>query len=85
MFHVLGDDERDRFVAGLGSIVPRGGLYCVLGDVRRDPRTAYGITPGELRRRFGEAGGWEVAFGYETVFERRYGTNPAYFVGVRRR
>jgi SAM-dependent methyltransferase len=84
MFHVLGDRERDRFVAGLGAVVPSGGLYCVLGDARSDDRAIYGITPGELRRRFGEAGEWEVVFAHETGFERRWSTNPAYFVGVRR-
>lgn len=37
MFHVLGDRERDRVVAGLGEVVRSGGLYCVLGDApRRD-------------------------------------------------
>jgi SAM-dependent methyltransferase len=84
MFHVLGDRERDRLVAGLGEVVPSGGLYCVLGDARSDDRAIYGITPEEIRRRFGGTGGWEVAFAYETGFERRWSTNPAYFVGVRR-
>ena len=84
MFHVLGDRERDRLVAGLGEIVERGGLYCVLGDAPRDDRTMYGITPDEIRRRFAAAGGWEVAFASETTFERRWSRNPAYFVAVRR-
>ena len=84
MFHVLGDRERDRFVAGLGEVVRPGGLYCVLGDARSDDRGVYGITPAELRRRFGEAGGWEVVFAYETGFERRWSTTPAYFVCLRR-
>ena len=84
MFHVLGDRERDRFVEGLAEVVQSGGLYCVLGDARTGDRAVYGITPGELRRRFGEAGGWEVAFAHGTGFERRWSANPAYFVGVRR-
>ena len=84
MFHVLGERERDRFVDGLGEVVPSGGLYCVLGDARHDDRGVYGITPGEIRARFGEAGGWEVVFAHETGFERRWSTTPAYFVGVRR-
>jgi SAM-dependent methyltransferase len=84
MFHVLGEHERDRFVAGLDEVVRPGGLYCVVGDARYDDRAVYGITPAELRRRFGEAGGWEIAFAYETGFERRWSTTPAYFVGVRR-
>lgn len=85
MLHLLGDRERDRFIAGLGSVVRTGGIYCVLGDARNDDRSIYGITPGELEERFGEIGGWEVAFAFETIFERRWSTNPAYLVGVRRR
>ena len=85
MFHVLGDRERDRFVAQLGSVVRAGGLYCLLGDARFDDRATYGITPAEIRRRFRDADGWEVVFAHETTFERRWSANPAYFVGVRRR
>ncbi|KTG27727.1 class I SAM-dependent methyltransferase [Haloferax profundi] len=84
MFHLLGDRERDRFVTELGAIVPRGGLYCVLGDARYDERSTYGISPGELRRRFSDAGTWEVVFAYRTVLERRWSSGPAYFVGVQR-
>jgi hypothetical protein len=84
MFHVLGDAERDRLIAGLGDVVRPGGLYCVLGDARRRAGDVYGITPGELGRRFGAAGGWEPAFAYETAFERRYSANPAYFLGFTR-
>jgi cyclopropane fatty-acyl-phospholipid synthase-like methyltransferase len=84
MFHVLGESERDRLVAGLGEVLESGGLYCVLGDARRDERSVYGLTPSELRSRFGAAGGWEVVFAYRSVFERRWSSNPAYFVGVRR-
>ena len=84
MFHVLGDRERDRFIEGLGEIVPSGGLYCVLGDARRDKRDLYGLTPAELRRRFGAADGWRVVFSSQTVFERRWGRTPAYFVVVQR-
>ncbi|MFB6080159.1 MAG: class I SAM-dependent methyltransferase [Haloferacaceae archaeon] len=84
MFHVLGDRERDRFVAGLGAVVRPGGRYCVLGDARRDDRTIYGLTPGELRARFDAAGGWTVRFAGETRFERRGGSTPAYFVVIER-
>jgi SAM-dependent methyltransferase len=83
MFHVLGDAERDRFVAGLADVLEPGGLYCVLGDARRDPRDVYGITPAELRERF-DAAGWEVVLAEETAFKRRWGSTPAYFVCVRR-
>ena len=85
MFHVLGDRERDRLVEGLGSVVERGGLYCVLGDARRTEREVYGITPAEIRARFRAADGWTVAFAYRTTFQRRWSSNPAYLVGVRRR
>ncbi|MDZ5811306.1 class I SAM-dependent methyltransferase [Halorubrum sp. AD140] len=84
MFHVLGDHERDLFVAGLGDVVRPGGLYCVLGDARAGEGEIYGLTPDELRTRFENAGGWEVAFEFRTVFERRWSSNPAYFVGVQR-
>ncbi|WP_436935774.1 class I SAM-dependent methyltransferase [Halovenus marina] len=84
MFHVLGDRERDRFISGLGDVVETGGLYCVLGDARYDQREIYGLSPEELRTRFGNAGGWEVVFDYRTVFERRWSSNPAYFIGVQR-
>ena len=85
MFHILGDRERDRFVDGLGDVVRPGGLYCVLGDARTARGEIYGLTPDELRARFEDAGGWEVAFAFRTVFERRWSSNPAYFVGLRRR
>lgn len=84
MFHVLGDRERDRFVAGLGEVVPSGGLYCVFGDARRAESEIYGLIPAEVRRPF-PAAGWEVIFATRTVFERRWSSSPAYFVGVRRR
>lgn len=84
MFHLLGDRERDRFVAGLGSVVRAGGLYCVLGDARVAGRPGYGISPAELRDRFDAVGGWAVVFAYETAYVRRWGRNPAYLVGFRR-
>jgi SAM-dependent methyltransferase len=84
MFHVLRDDERDRLVDGLGTVVRSGGLYCVLGDARRSGRDGYGITPEEIRRRFERTGRWSLEFGFRTLFERRHSANEAYFVGVRR-
>jgi cyclopropane fatty-acyl-phospholipid synthase-like methyltransferase len=85
MFHVLGDSERDRFIDGLETVIEPGGLYCVLGDARRRPNEVYGLTPSELRQRFETGREWTVVFAYETGFERRWSTSPAYFVGVRRR
>jgi 2-polyprenyl-3-methyl-5-hydroxy-6-metoxy-1,4-benzoquinol methylase len=84
MLHVLGDAERDRFIDGLEAVVPHGGRYCVLGDARRRKDDIYGITPGELRERFSAVDGWEIEFAVETVFERRWSSSLAYFVGVRR-
>lgn len=84
MYHVLGPAERDRLAAGLAEVVAPGGLYAVLGDARRADREFYGITPGELRARFEDRGGWEIVFSTETTFERRWGGSPAYFVGLRR-
>lgn len=84
MFHVLGDRERDRMAAGLTDVTRPGGLYCVLGDARADDRHVYGISPGEMRRRFVESGEWELVFANETVMERRWSTNPAYFIGLQR-
>ncbi|MFC5279202.1 class I SAM-dependent methyltransferase [Halorubrum rubrum] len=85
MLHVLGDGERDRFVDGLSAVVPSGGLYCVLGDARRAGGGSYGISPDELRARFRAVDGWDVVFAIRTTFERRWSSNPAYFVGVERR
>lgn len=82
MFHVLGEAERERFVDGLETVLRAGGLYCVLGDARRN-RSIYGLSPAELHARF-DRSGWSVEFVHETVFERRYSTNPAYIAGVRR-
>ena len=82
MFHILGAAERDRFVTGLETVLSPGGLYCVLGDARRNSRDVYGISPAELRGRFGD--GWTVEFVHETAFERRYSANPAYLAGIRR-
>jgi 2-polyprenyl-3-methyl-5-hydroxy-6-metoxy-1,4-benzoquinol methylase len=70
MFHVLSDRERAIFVDGLATVLDSGGLYCVLGDARRDSRSIYGITPAEVRRRFA-GDDWDVAFAVETQFERR--------------
>ena len=85
MFHVLGDSERDRFADELAAVLPRGGRYFVLGDARREEGHLYGITPGEIRDRFAAVPGeWAVVLARETVFERRWSSNPAYLVGVAR-
>lgn len=84
MLHVLGARERDRVVAGLGTVVEPGGYYAVLGDARRDPRDAYGITPAELRARFRAADGWQVVHAAAAAYRRRRSANPGYFVVVQR-
>lgn len=83
-FHVFDAWERDRLAQILTDLVPPGGLFCVLGDRRSAPRPTYGITPEEVTRRFQRAGAWERLFAYETGFQRRWGSSPAYFVGLRR-
>jgi hypothetical protein len=84
MFHILSNAERDRFLAGLADVIPSGELYCVLGDARQDQWSIYGITPRELQERLGRAGGWEIIFAFETMFERQWSRNPAFFIGVQR-
>lgn len=84
MFHVLGDRERDLFLVGLAEVVPAGGCYFVLGDARYDERHLYGVTPAEFERRCERNGHWELILAYRTVFERRWSSNPAYLVGLRR-
>ncbi|GGL22467.1 SAM-dependent methyltransferase [Halarchaeum grantii] len=85
MFHVLGDAERDRFVAGLERVLRPGRWYSLLGDARRDPSATYGVSPDELRERFERRrDGWTVEFVAETAFERRWSRNPAYVAGLRR-
>ncbi|WP_435349100.1 class I SAM-dependent methyltransferase [Haloarchaeobius sp. HRN-SO-5] len=84
MYHVLGELERERLVTELESVVPSGGRYCVLGDAPMGRRPGYGMTPDELRARFCDDGGWDLEFAHRTAFDRRRGSSPAYFVGLRR-
>lgn len=81
-FHILDEDQRDRYAAAAREILSDGGWLFLFGDVPPDPRRTYGIRPEELRERFGR--GWSVEFVTRTTFERRYSTNPAYIVGIRR-
>lgn len=84
MFHILAAQDREIFIDGLETVLAPGGLYCVLGDVRKHENGTYGITPSELRGRFRAEDGWSVEFVYETAFERRLGNTPAYIAGIRR-
>lgn len=82
-FHVLRFADRQRYVEGLSAVLDPGGLFCVLGDARPDPRQEYGISPAEFRARFRAADGWDLLGTWETVFERRYSRNRAYLGLVR--
>lgn len=84
MFHVLGDDDRARFVEGLATVLESGGRYLVLGDAHDDPTTWYGISPEELRGRFRERDGWRVEVVVDAVVERRWGSSRAYLGVVTR-
>jgi SAM-dependent methyltransferase len=84
-FHIFGDRDRDRYVEGLKAVLEPGGAFLLLGDARPEANRIYGVSPGELRARFRAADGWEVGFVRETVFERRYSTNPAYVAALIRR
>lgn len=85
MFHLFSDPERDLFIDGLAHVLEPGGAYFVLGDARYYPESVYGLSPAEIRSRFRQDAGWEIAFITESVFERRYSRNPAYFAGIIRR
>jgi SAM-dependent methyltransferase len=80
-YHVLDGRQRDRYAAAARATVAPGGYLFVLGDVPPDRRRTYGISPEELRDRFG---GFAVEFVTRTVFERRYSRNPAYLAALRR-
>jgi len=84
MLHCLGDDQRDRFVAGLEVALRPGGRYFLLCDARSDgsPESVPGLSEAELRRRFDD--GWRVEFVEPTVFERRWSPNAAYLAGLAR-
>lgn len=83
MFHLLGDRERQGFVAALARTVLPGGAYWVLGDAAEGQRPGYGITPGEIVARFARVG-WSIISAKRTIFERRQSVNDAYLVGVRK-
>jgi hypothetical protein len=60
LFHVLEDDDRSAFVAGLRAVVPPGGRYFLLCFSDRQPGVfgARRITQDEIRAAF--ADGWRV-------------------------
>ena len=60
LFHVLSDDERSPYVAGLTSIVPQGGRFHLLCFSDRQPGDSgpRRVTQDELRSSFAE--GWAI-------------------------
>lgn len=44
MFHILAAQDRDGFIDDLETVLASGGLYCVLGDIRKHENETYGIT-----------------------------------------
>jgi cyclopropane fatty-acyl-phospholipid synthase-like methyltransferase len=60
LFHVLEDDDRSAFVAGLREVVPRGGRYFLLCFSDQEPGVLgpRRITQDEIRAAF--ADGWRV-------------------------
>jgi cyclopropane fatty-acyl-phospholipid synthase-like methyltransferase len=60
LFHVFDDDDRARFVAGLGAVVPPGGRYHLLCFSDRQPGACgpRRVTQDEIRASFGD--GWRV-------------------------
>jgi SAM-dependent methyltransferase len=85
MFHVLGDAERNRFIDGLETVLKPGGLYCVLGDARRNLDDIYGLPPTEFRDRFDGPDGRETELPHDTGLDRRRSPPPASFAGISRR
>lgn len=60
LFHVFDDDDRDRFVESLRSVVPAGGRYFMLCFSERQPGD-FGprrVTQAEIRSSFRD--GWRV-------------------------
>ena len=60
LFHVLDDCERERYVASLAEVVPRGGRYHMLCFSDRQPGD-WGprrVSPDEIRTAFSE--GWDL-------------------------
>jgi len=82
-YHVLDERQRSEYADAAAETLTPGGWLFLLGDVPPDPRRSYGIDPDRLRERFDDPA-WSVEFVTRTVFERRYSTNGAHLVGVRR-
>ena len=75
LFHVLDDDERERYVESLAAVVPPGGRYHMLCFSNHQPGD-WGprrVTQDEIRAAFSE--GWEVESIEPTVIDLTW--NPA--------
>jgi cyclopropane fatty-acyl-phospholipid synthase-like methyltransferase len=69
LFHVLDDDERERYVDSLAAVVPPGGRYHMLCFSERQPGD-WGprrVTQSEIQTSFSE--GWEVESIEPTVID----------------
>ncbi|ESP88727.1 class I SAM-dependent methyltransferase [Candidatus Halobonum tyrrellensis] len=86
MLHCLGPDEQRRALREIREVLEPGGYYYLLCDARPDGAWSHGasLSRAELRDLFRAETGWELSFVVETVFERRYSSNPAYLAGARR-
>ena len=60
LFHVFDDDDRTRFVGGLGEVVVAGGHYCMLcfSDLQPGDWGPRRVRQDEIRSAF--ADGWHV-------------------------
>ncbi len=85
MYHTLGEPDRERFAAVLADVLRPGGRLLLFCDARPDDRPVWegGASEAELRERFGGPE-WAFEWLHRTTFQRRYSTNPAYIVSVRR-
>jgi SAM-dependent methyltransferase len=87
LFHVLDDDERERYVGSLAEVVPPGGLYYMLCFSDRQPGD-WGprrITQDEIRVAFSV--GWEITTIESAVIDLNWDPAGAlaWFVAATRR
>lgn len=70
LYHVIGDDERRRYLVEVGAALVPGGLHVMLGfQTNLQDRGPRGYSPVELRAAFAE--GWRERLIREAVYETR--------------
>lgn len=86
MLHCLGRHEQRVATDAIRRTLRPGGWYYLLCDARGDrvPATWASLSRADIRDLFRPERGWELAFVYQTVFERRESRNPVFLVGARR-